>query len=183
MLQRLQKCGHATATKKSVSTINQRDRLGLTPLLFACAQNHENIAVLLLSHPDIAFNKDNNDLEMVLAISIQFHHLDLTKTLISILSQSKNEILPLKPFQLEEKTTCLMKLAENHPNILQLFHSLRSQKVKSAKSIVHSKTFLGTTDYAAQSNSGFFSVKSKKINENIDFESEFDEKNIIKQLN
>jgi len=75
-------------------------------------------------------------------VNNQDNHIHTAKLLIKKLAQTLQSLQTLKPFKLENdafdaniKDTCLLELAENCPEILEIHNNARQQKIKSARAV------------------------------------------------
>jgi len=108
---------------------------GATPLGIACKKEHENVIKLLLQKDLKTLIETNNNAEDLLANAIQHHHIRIAKMLIEKSCQTEESLQQLKTFIFNGQNTCLLELAEDCPEILDMLNNIRHQKVKSARTI------------------------------------------------
>ena len=112
-------------TKNLDVDINQATKQGSTPLYIACCEGHESVVDLLLTHPDILADQANHVGETPLAISLLWQNPAIARKLVEQLTQAQVEIQPLKPLLINQQMTSLMALAENYPEISEMFNAMR----------------------------------------------------------
>jgi len=137
--------------------INEPNSDGETPFSWACKSGFSGIAHLLLKHPDININPKNQENELILADSINNGQLEVTKLLIKQFGKNSDSIQPLKPFMFKNKKTCLMDLAKNYPEILELLNGIRNKKTKSARQIHDNQAISSDLSSNLPYEGGFFS--------------------------
>jgi len=138
-----------------------------------CSRGYENIVHLLLQHNEITINHDNNNGEILIANVIRNNRIHIAKMLIAKLAQTPQGLQPLKTFTFNEQETCLLELAENCPELLDVLNSVRQHKVKSARAVVASSVQdLNLKNSTAVHEHSFF----KNVNQTEAEKNEFEEK-------
>ena len=124
--------------------LNQTEQSKNKILEMACNRGYENIVQMLLQHNEITINRDNNNGEILIAHAIQKNRIHIAKMLIAKLAQPPEGLQPLKPFIFKNnsfgatiKDTCLLELAENYPEILDVLNSVRQHEAKSTRDHNH----------------------------------------------